>query len=300
MSNKKKKKKDNIELPKLKSEYKKKITFKKRKKKKLKKGNLICLLILLIMIPTFIFSLYKIVNYIIETPQTIELIAEINDTTEVIEYESEEAEIVKSEEKPNTPYWNFIKMNLIDVDFNALKKTNSDTVAWLFVGGTNVNYPVVQTSDNDYYLTHSFTKKKNSGGWLFMDYRNDKNDYGRNTIIYGHNMKNQTMFGTLKKLLTKEWYQVQDNRIIKMSSEKYNTLWQIYSVYTIETTNDYIQTEFASDDEYQTFLNLVKDRSFKNFNTNVNTSDKTLTLSTCHGSEKKLVVHAKLIKIEAK
>ena len=156
---------------------------KKLKKKKLNKGKLISLIILIIMIPILAFSTYKIINYLIETPKTKDLIKEINDTTEVKEYESDEAEIIKSDEKPNTPYWNFIKMKLIDVDFNLLKETNSDTVAWLFVGGTNVNYPVVQTSDNDFYLNHSFDKKKNSGGWLFMDYRNDKNDYGRNTII---------------------------------------------------------------------------------------------------------------------
>ncbi len=272
----------------------------KTKRKKLNKGKLISLIILLIMIPVLVFSTYKIINYLIETPKTKDLIKEINDTTEVNEYESDEAEIVKSDEKPNTPYWNFIKMKLIDVNFDSLKKTNSDTVAWLFVGGTNVNYPVVQTSDNDYYLNHSFDKTKNSGGWLFMDYRNSKDDYGRNTIIYGHNMKNQTMFGTLKNLLSRSWYNTEDNRIIKMSSEKYNTLWQIYSVYTLETTSDYIQTEFASDEEYQTFIDLVKGRSIADFNTTVTTSDKTLTLSTCHGSAKKLVVHAKLIKIEAK
>ncbi len=292
----KKKKDNNIELPQLKKEPKKK----KRKKRKLKKENLISLIIILIMIPVLVYSTYKIVIYLIETPKTKVLIQDITDNTKITEYESNEAEIIKSDEKPNTPYWNFIKMNLIDVDFNTLKNTNSDTVAWLFVGGTNVNYPVVQTSDNEYYLNHSFDKTKNSSGWLFMDYRNDKNDYGRNTIIYGHNMKNQTMFGTLKNLLSKSWYNTEENRIIKMSSEKYNTLWQIYSVYTLDTTNDYIQTNFASDDEYQKFIDLVKGRSIANFNTNVTTSDKTLTLSTCHGSAKKLVVHAKLIKIEAK
>ena len=273
---------------------------KKRKKRKLNKGKLLSLIILLIMIPILAFSTYKIVVYLIETPKTKDLIKDITDNTKIKEYESEDAEIIKSDEKPNTPYWNFIKMKLIDVDFNSLKETNNDTVVWLFVGGTNVNYPVVQTSNNDYYLNHSFDKTKNSGGWLFMDYRNDKNDYGKNTIIYGHNMKNQTMFGTLKKLLSKEWYKNQDNRIIKMSSENYNTLWQIYSVYTLETTSDYIQTDFASDEEYQKFIDLVKGRSIADFNTSVTTSDKNLTLSTCHGSAKKLVVHAKLIKIEAK
>lgn len=283
---------DNIELPMLKKENK--------KNNKLDIKKLIYFIILLIMIIILAYSTYKIVIYMIETPKTKDLIHTISINTKIKEYKAEEAEIIKNEEKPNTPYWNFIKQNLIDVDFNSLKKANSDTVAWLFVGGTNINYPVVQTNDNEYYLNHSFDKSKNLAGWLFMDYRNDKIDYGKNTIIYGHNMKNQTMFGTLKKLLSKEWYKTQENRIIKMSSEKYNTLWQIFSVYTIETTNDYIQTEFADDNKYQEFINLIKSRSIANFNTSVSTSDKILTLSTCHGSAKKLVVHAKLIKIEAK
>ena len=85
-----------------------------------------------------------------------------------------------------------------------------------------------------------------------------------------------------------------------MSSEHYNTLWQIFSVYTIETTNDYIQTYFTSDIEFTDFLNKLRDRSYTNFNTNVTKDDRILTLSTCHGETKKLVVHAKLIKIEAK
>ena len=133
-----------------------------------------------------------------------------------------------------------------------------------------------------------------------MDYRNNKYEYGKNTIIYAHNRKDKTMFGTLDNLLTKDWYNKEDNRIIKMSSNNYNSLWQIFSVYVIETTNDYIKTNFLNDIEYQEFINLIHGRSYTNFNTSVTTNDKILTLSTCHGKTKKLVTHAKLIKIEAK
>lgn len=272
-----------------------------KKKKKLRfKKQVIYFFIFLIPIPILIFSTIKIVNYLVDSPNTKKIITQVIKETKVTEYESEDAEIIESEEHPDTPYWNFIKMNLIDVDFTELKKTNSDTVAWISVGGTNVNYPIVQTSDNDFYLTHSFDKSSNAAGWLFMDYRNNKLEYGKNTIIYAHNRKDKTMFGTLKNLLTSDWYNIEENRVIKMSSEKYNTLWQIYSVYIIETTNDYIQTEFINDADYQRFIDLVKARGYRNFNTNVTTDDKTLTLSTCHGDTKKLVVHAKLIKIEAK
>ena len=222
-----------------------------KKKKKLRfKKSVIYFFILVIPLPLLIFSTYEIINYLIDSPNTKEIITNLIDKTEIIEYESEDAEIIETEEHPDTPYWNFIKMNLIDVDFSELKNTNSDTAAWLYVGGTNINYPVVQTSNNDYYLTHSFDKSSNKAGWLFMDYRNNKNEYKENTIIYAHNRKDKTMFGSLDNLLTSDWYNVEDNRVIKMSSETHNTLWQIFSVYTIETTNDYIRTYFENTEDY--------------------------------------------------
>lgn len=271
----------------------------KKKKLRLKK-KVIYYFLFLIPIPMLIFSTIQIITWLNDTPNTKEIIKEIEENTDVIEYESENAEVIESDEHPDTPYWNYIKMNLIDVDFNELKNINNDTVAWLYVGGTNVNYPVVQTNNNDYYLNHSFDKTSNKAGWLFMDYRNNSSNYDKNTIIYAHNRKDKTMFGTLKNVLAASWYEDIDNRVIKMSSENINTLWQIFSVYTIETTSDYIKTTFASDSEYEEFINLIKERSTANFNTKVTTNDKILTLSTCHGNTKKLVVHAKLIKQEIK
>ena len=144
----------------------------KKKKLRLKK-KVIYYFLFLIPIPILIFSTIQIMSWLNDTPKTQNIIKEIEENTEVLEYVSEDAEIIESDEHPDTPYWNFIKMNLIDVDFNNLKETNKDTVAWLYVGGTNVNYPVVQTTDNDFYLDHSFDKSYNKAGWLFMDYRND-------------------------------------------------------------------------------------------------------------------------------
>lgn len=271
----------------------------KKKRLRLKK-KVIYYFIFLIPIPILIFSTVEIINWLNDTPKTKNILKEIEDNTNILEYDSNQAEIIESNEHPNTPYWNFIKMNLIDVDFKNLLETNDETVAWLYVGGTNVNYPVVQTNNNDFYLNHSFDKSPNKAGWLFMDFRNNSENYEKNTIIYAHNRKDKTMFGTLKNVLAAEWYKDINNRVIKMSSENINSLWQIFSVYTIETTNDYIQTVFNSDLEFQDFINLIKERSTANFNTLVTTNDKILTLSTCHGNTKKLVVHAKLIKQEIK
>ena len=271
----------------------------KRKKLRLK-SNVIYFLIFLIPLPILIISTFKIINYTLESPKTKEMINVIIKQTEIIEYESENAEIIESDEHPDTPYWNYIKMDLMDVDFEELKKINKDTTSWIQVGGTNINYPVVQAKDNDYYLTHSFDKSKNKAGWLFMDYRNNSKDYDKNTIIYAHNRKDKTMFGSLDNILTKDWFDNENNRIIKMSSETHNTLWQIFSIYTINTTNDYIRTVFDSKKDYEEFVLMIKDRSIRNFKTKVSDTDRLLTLSTCHGSKKKLVVHAKLIKIEKK
>lgn len=267
------------------------------------KKKIIFIFLCLVLIVGMTISTYNIVKWFKDSQETKKEISEIEKLVIIEESVNEEdVEIIEPSKKiaKENPYWDYVKMNLLNVDFSKLKEINSDVAGWISVNGTNVNYPFVQTSNNEYYLNHSFKKEKNSAGWVFLDYRNDINELEKNTIIYAHNRKDQTMFGSLKNVLAAKWYEDIDNRIIKMSSENINTLWQIFSVYTIDTTNDYIKTNFNGDDDYQEFINLIKGRSTANFNTTVTPSDRILTLSTCHGSTKKLVVHAKLIKQEVK
>ena len=186
------------------------------------------------------------------------------------------------------------------INFDTLIKKNKDTKGWLEVKGTNINYPFVQSKDNKYYLTHSFDKKYTDAGWVFLDYRNNIKEFDRNTIIYAHARKDRTMFGSLKNILKSGWLDDTNNYVIKLSTEYENTLWQVFSIYHIPTTNDYIQVIFNNDNEYLEFLNLIKNRSKHNFNTNVSETDKILTLSTCYTNNEKLVLHAKLIKKEAR
>ena len=108
------------------------------------------------------------------------------------------------------------------------------------------------------------------------------------------------MFGSLSKTLKPEWYENKDNHIIRISNEKENSLWQIFSVYVIETESYYITTNFNSDEEYLTFLETMKSRSRYDFDTNLSASDRIITLSTCYDDDRKTVVHAKLIKRELK
>lgn len=276
---------------------------KKKKKYKLKWKNLIALLIFLIAFIFLIKSGIDLINYFIDTNNTNEEIKSIEDTVKIEEVpDSDNTEIIEQKEDipEDNPYWDYIKMNLISVNFDDLLKINNETKGWIQVNGTNINYPFVQTSNNDYYLTHSYDKSYNQAGWVFMDYRNDTVNYDKNTILYAHGMNNKTMFGSLRNILSSSWYNNTNNHIIKLSTPTENTLWQVFSVYHIETTNDYIQTEFASDEEYQSFLDMLKGRSAVTFDTSLNTTDKILTLSTCYNKTDKVVMHAKLIKREAR
>lgn len=232
-------------------------------------------------------------NEQIEDIQKITQVEEIEDTlnTEVIE---QEEEIPKS-----NPYWDYINMSMINVDFNELKEINKNVVGWIKVNGTNINYPFVQASDNKYYLTHSFDNSWNSAGWVFLDSRNDKTN-NKNTIIYAHRRTDKTMFGTLKNVLSSTWQNNSNNYVIKISTETENSLWQIFSTYHIPTTSDYLITEFNNDNEFIEFTNKLINRSSFNFNTSVGASDNILTLSTCYNNNDKMVVHAKLIKKETK
>ena len=276
---------------------------KRKKRYKLKWKNLIALIIFLVAFVFLIKSGVDLINYFIDTNKTNDEIKEIEDVAEIEEVpDSEETEIIEQPEEipESNPYWDYIKMNLISVNFDELLKLNNETKGWIQVNGTNINYPFVQTNNNDYYLTHSYNKSYNQAGWVFMDYRNDTENLDRNTILYAHGMNNKTMFGSLRNILSSSWYNNTNNHIIKLSTPTENTLWQVFSVYHIETTNDYIQTEFATDEEYQTFLDMLKGRSAVEFDTTVNATDKILTLSTCYNKTDKVVMHAKLIKREAR
>ena len=269
---------------------------------KLKWKNIILILIFLILFITLNISIYNIIKWKLDSNKTNEEINTIQENTNIEEVQDNKGtEIIKQAEKipKENPYWDYIKMNMINVNFDNLKKINSDVVGWIKVNGTNINYPFVQSKDNKYYLTHSFSKSYNNAGLVFLDYRNN-NINNRNTIIYAHGRTDKTMFGTLRKVLNNGWINNTNNYVIKISTEKENSLWQIFSIYHIPTTNDYLQTEFKDEREYQRFLNILKNRSNHNFNTSITSNNTILTLSTCYNDSEKMVVHAKLIKKQKK
>ena len=168
-----------------------------------------------------------------------------------------------------------------------VKEINSDTVAWIIVEGTNINYPVVQTTNNDYYLKHDYYKKKNSAGWVFMDYHNRLED--QNLIIYGHHRKDGIMFGDIDKLFKESYYKDHDGIItLVVGDETYH--YKIYSVFIAGSDEDYIKNNYQ--DFYDEIIDSYNKSEIK-FDVELTDIEQIITLSTCHKNNKdRLVVRA--------
>lgn len=276
----------------------------KDKNKNSKKKNKIVLVILILSIITATVAILIIISWFKDNKEAEKIVDEVTKIAHVTEVsDNENTELVNPpSENVKNDYWDFIKLPLINVDFSELTKTNKDTVGWINVNNTNINYPVVQTKNNEDYLTKAFDGSKNQAGWIFADYRNNMKNFDQNTIIYGHSRLNSTMFGTLFNVLNKSWYTNKYNHVIKFSTPYENTMWQVFSVYKIEPEVYYLTTTFSTDTEYVDFLNTLKKRSIYNFNVELSESDKIITLSTCSDAAGtgRIVLHAKLIKKEVR
>lgn len=181
------------------------------------------------------------------------------------------------------------------IDFKSLKVRNNETVAWIKVNGTNIDYPVVKTLDNSFYLKHSFDKSQNSAGWIFADYRNKFDGNDRNIIIYGHNMKDGSMFGSLRNILDSSWYDNEENTNIILECENEREVYRVFSIYKIKSEDYYIKTEFKDDSEFEQFIKKIKERSIKDFDTDISNTSTILTLSTCANNNYRVVLHAKKV-----
>ena len=260
-------------------------------------------ILLIICVSSFLFGGITLLNWHNEDTKSTHIMKNIIEKTNIEEqvaFTTTEIPEITGDEygyKYGEDYWNYMKTTMISVDFSELKRINPDTKGWIYVNNTNVNYPFVQGGDNSYYLNHSFDGTYNVAGWLFADYKSNFNKFEKNTVIYGHGRVDEVMFGSLDKVLDESWYTNKENQIIKLSTEKKNTLWQIVSIYTIPSESYYLTHTFENDESYQKFLDTMLSRSIYDFQTDLNTSDKLLTLSTCLDfNGNRIVVQAKLIK----
>ena len=236
--------------------------------------KLIAISVLACSLLAMLFSFFNIVNWIEDNKKTKERI-------EIVQ------EVTKIEINPVSTF--------LSVDFTELSKINDEVVAWIKVPETSVNYPVVKHKDNSYYLTHSYDKSFNYAGWIYTDYRNDIDDLVSNNIIYGHGRVDGSMFGSLRDLINKDG----SEKLVYISTPYNNYIFQVFSIYRIMNTDDYLYTGYDNNEKFLSFIDLIKNRSLVKYDDlEIEPSDKILTLATCYDTREKFVVHAKMIKWE--
>lgn len=184
------------------------------------------------------------------------------------------------------------------VNYDGLRRINSDIVGWIRIPDTTVNYPMMQTTDNDYYLKHTFERKTNIAGSIFLDKRNSPDFSDKNTIIYGHHIKNGKMFADLRHYTEESFFQ--EHPIIYLNTpEEGNVEYEIFSFYlTGEYRDTYGKTysyQFTDDAEYQEYLDMIVAQSQYDTGVSVCVQDSIITLSTCTNrtDDERYILHAK-------
>lgn len=184
-----------------------------------------------------------------------------------------------------------------NIDFEKLAQTNSDIKAWLFLKDSKINYPVVKTNNNDYYLTRLFNKEYNSKGTLFVDFRNEAHFEDFNTIIYGHKTKDTTMFSELINYKEQEFYDKHKKMMLFTPEKKYDI--EIFSIVQVEPDSDRYKLYF-NEFEKAPYIQWAKDNSLLPMDVSVSPEDKIVMFSTCSDFEGtgRIVVYGKLVPVE--
>ena len=228
----------------------------------------------------FVYSAYELIQYAktyAETEQELEQVQQVYEETHVLQEQQQS--------------------QMIQPRFEKLQTINKNIVGWITIPNSQLNNPVMYSGDNDYYLHHNYLDEESRAGSVFMDFRNDVEELGRHTILFGHVMRNGSMFGELAKFA--EQIYADEHSVITFSTLYENYELQVFAAY--ETTTDfyYIETNFADDDAFNQFLTEIQNRSLITMPVDVAATDQILTLSTCTTSSadnERFVVHAKLVK----
>lgn len=165
------------------------------------------------------------------------------------------------------------------VDFEALLQENSDVVGWILIENTNINYPIVQGRDNEYYVDHLVNGQKNAAGSIFMDFRNEADFTDKNTVIYGHNMKNKTMFAHINEYRTQQSYE--KRTMGKLMTPNGNFQFQIIAGYVASLDDNAWQLDFEDEEEFQAWLESAVKKSFFDSGYEPDPNHRIITLSTC-------------------
>jgi sortase B len=177
--------------------------------------------------------------------------------------------------------------------FKKMSSINDDYLGWLSLPSTNIHYPIVKTDNNEFYLSHNFYLEKDKAGAIFMDSRNSTTKLDQHTIIYGHDMKDGSMFGNLSEYLDETY--LLKHKIIQTDFLDNTYEWEIFSVSIVSET-DWMKVSFQEQAEFEDFLSKIRNTSTILLNTDFEKIGSILTLSTCSTDDsERLVLHAKLL-----
>lgn len=245
----------------------------KKTKKKRTAGDIIRLVILIAALGVFCYSGYQLLTIYMEYKKGEDEYSSLEEqyVHEVTDVGPEVSEI-DGEPVMKSP-----------VDFDSLTKMNSDIIGWLKVEALDISYPLTQGKDNDHYLHNTFQNTPNIAGCIFLDYQNKKNFTDRNSLIYGHNMRNGTMFGTLKKF--REEGVFEKSRYFWIYTPKKIYKYEIFSCQEVGYTSKTYQLEFKNDQDFMDYIREGFKNSVIQSDASVSTEDKVVTLSTCTGND---------------
>lgn len=186
----------------------------------------------------------------------------------------------------------------ITVDFESLLAKNEDVVGWIFCENTVINYPITQGEDNDEYLHHLLDGTYNSSGTLFVDCECAPEFAGANTIVYGHNMKNGSMFYSLLNYREQSYYDA--HPVLYLNTPTQNYKIEVFSGYICNYDSDTYTLSFPSEEDYVNFVNKMKSQSDFNCDVEVTGNDRIITLSTCtyEYDNARYVVQGKLVPLD--
>ncbi len=219
--------------------------------------------LLIVLLGVFAYSVYRIGGYLLEKRRSEEMAATAAQFVHTPEpLETDPHELPEEEEQP------------LEVDFDALRQLNGDVVAWLYVPGTRINYPVVQGHDNNYYLYRLLDGTWNDNGTLFLDYRCRADFSDENSIIYGHHMRSGTMFATLTKYKDQSFYDEHPFLYLTTPTQKYRV--DLFAGCIVEVDANIYQNEIPPE-----CLAKYIGRSTFYPNHDIAAEGPILTLSTC-------------------
>ena len=265
-------------------------TQKQPEQKKKKKSDVLLTIALIVAIAVFCYAAFNLYHIYTEYKKGTDEYNQIEEMA-VTERDADSAEVAGPNAQLKPP---------IEVDFDKLKSVNEDVVGWIYVDALpDISYPIVKGKDNQTYLHQTYEKNYNFAGTIFVDYENSGDFSDRNTLVYGHNMKNGSMFGHLKKFREDDKLYKQDKYFWILTPER-NYRYEIISAYTTGVNSDTYTLFKGPGEEFEKYLETIKGYSeIQTDDTDLTIKDKIVTLSTCTGNEStRFVVQGKRVDAE--